>query len=131
MTEVPDPSTFPGQPRWATWIKDRGQQFKLHKSLGMAKNALSGRHLRHGVSRRVPGGRQWETEYPLEGGYVYEWVVDDNGEGWVERFVIQPGEFKSDHPLWKFKERPRKVRPVSQKAIDAAIASITSDEEST
>lgn len=128
-TDAPDPSTFPQQPRWATWIRDRRSgQFKLHNHLGLAKNAVAGRHMPRGISRPVPGGGgPWDTEYPLEGGYVYEWVSDDNGEGWELRFTINPGDFKSDHPLWEFKEAKRKVRPVSQKAIDAAIASIQQD----
>jgi hypothetical protein len=120
-TAEPDVSAFPAQPRWATWIKDRSPQFKLHNTLGMAKNALSSKYLPRGTTRRDAKNR---VEWPLAGGYVYEWVVDDLGEGWVERFRVMPGDFKADHPLWKFTETPRPMRPVSQKAIDEALASI-------
>lgn len=119
--DSPDPSEFPVYPRWATWIKERSPQFKMHNHLGLAKNALSGRPLRSAHSRN--------HEYPLEGGYVYEWVADEEGEGWVERFHIPRGAYKSDEPLWRFTERARKARPVSQKAINDAIASIQQDQD--
>lgn len=123
-TDEPEPENFPRQPRWATWIRGRNPQFKPHSHLGLAKNALSGRPLRraHGRHARLNGKKIYE--YQLEGGYVYEWVVDDLGEGWVERFHIEAGTYKSEHPLWKSSESERPVRPPSQAAIDKAIASI-------
>ena len=123
--EAPDLTKFPAPHRWATWMKDRSSQFKTHSSLGLAKNALSGRPTGHGQYRTVNGKQVYDS--PLEGGYVYEWVDDEWGEGWVERFHVPYGTFKTDHPLWSFTERTRKARPVTQKAIDAAIASIQQD----
>jgi len=121
----PDPAKFPPQPRWATWIYSRTDTFKLHNSLGQCKNAITGRELgsRQGRSAKLNGREIYER--PLAEGFVYEWVVDDAGEGWVLRFHVQEGDWRSEHPLWQATEKPRKARPVSQKAIDEAIASIT------
>jgi len=97
-------------------------QFKAHASISHVKISLNGRASGPTRSHVVNGVNVYEA--PLEESWVYEWVVDDLGEGWVERFHINVGDFKSSHPLWLFKEKPRQVRPVSQEALDQTIASI-------
>lgn len=126
--DKPDPSTFPQYPRWATWVKDRSPQFKMHNTLGMAKNAISGRPLRRGGSRYAIPGNSRSYESQLEGGYVFEYVYDPElGDGsWVERWHVPEGAWKSEHDLWKIKAPSAKqIKPVPQKSVDAAIASIT------
>lgn len=121
----PEVEKFPRPARWATWIRFRTQQFKVHNTLGQCKNALTGREMGSRQGRYATLNGRQIYERPLVEGFVYEWVVDEAGEGWVLRFHIQEGDWRSEHPLWQATETPRKARPVSQKAIDEAIASIT------
>lgn len=102
------PSEFDEPHRYATWVAPRSEQYKTHATLGHAKNAIAGAHR---SNRDV-----------LPRAYVYEWTPDT---GWVELYRMD-GEVKTDHPLWKIKTgNKRSIQPPSQKAIDAAIASIT------
>jgi hypothetical protein len=98
-------------PQWATWIASRSPSFKMHNSLGMAKNAVSAKGHIRGSGR---------TE--LEEAWVYSLAVINDEVQWVERFHILAGDIKEDHPFWKVKP---KGRPVSEAAVAAAIASIT------
>jgi len=119
----PDPSKFPDQPRWATWIAERNPQFKLHTTLGQAKNALSGRR---GLGRYITIEGKREYEHQVGEGWVYEYSTPEGGKGcWQERWYVPPGVWKSEHPLWKrLPKVARTSKPIPQKRVDAAIASI-------
>lgn len=78
---------FPGPGKgideWATYIRNRNPQFKLHTTLGVAKSAITNNG--HGIIYRLLHHR-------------------DTDLTWTAVAVIQPGENK-DHPY-------RKAKPV-------------------
>lgn len=103
-------------PRWATFSYDRSPRFKVHGTLGQAKNAVQHRSQNSGRYVTLPNGRR-KYENPMMEWYVYEAV---EGE-WVLRWSIAPGDWPSEHPLFTYKE---KVKAVSDLAVERAIASI-------
>ena len=105
---TPNPAEFPDPNTWATWIRQRSPQFKTHSSLGMTKTACSY------IMRGTP-------EVATVDVYVYEW--DPDACRWVERFHIPEGLRKDDAPIYKLKAM-KAVKPPSDKALNAAIASI-------
>lgn len=112
----PDPWDFPAPNRWATFIPFRSPEFKTHTDLGKAKNAVGGKFIYKSKGVHVASTNMW----------VYEWVDDDDGKRWVERFEILRGDTKEDHPLWKFRvpKGAKKTAEVSEKQMEKAIASI-------
>lgn len=111
----PDPHDLPAPHQWGTYITGRHPKFKTHSTLGTAKNAISGKFTR--LNRQ---------DVALWDSWVYEWVNDEDGSRWVERWEILKGDPKDTHPLWKFKASNQKPVAVSQKAMDKAITSILS-----
>lgn len=107
-TQAPVVSEFPEPNTWATWRLDRTPQFKTHRTAGQAKNALTLVFRSNGASHPA---------------WVYEWVSDEYGERWVERWHIAVGDRKDGHPLYA-QRISNKPKEVSAKAVDAAIASI-------
>lgn len=109
---VPDVTKFPSPPMWATWLQFRNPSFKPHNTLAQAKNAVSNQLDNNQVMGLENGAR------------VYEWVTDDLGDRWVERFYIAKGDRKDTHPFWKFKASAKKARGVTDAAVQKAIDSI-------
>jgi hypothetical protein len=84
-----------GLPRpWATWIPNRTPQFKVHGTLGQAKNAI-GMEI-SGDSRRVTYRGKETTERPIRGGVIYEMIHD----AWAVRAVVKPGSYKCEHMMY-------------------------------
>lgn len=115
-TTAPDPSTFPTPAVWATWISHRDPQFKTHNGAGQCKNSISGKakHSRHytGDSSRI---------IPCDAA-VYRWDMQE--ERWIEYAYFPKDSDLNDS--WFYQEAITKEgpKPVPQKAIDEAIASI-------
>lgn len=109
-----DASTLPPPNQWATFIQGRHPQFKSHSNLSLAKSAITNYTRRDGVSREVALCDCW----------VYEWVADEDGSRWVQRFAVPKGDDKHSHPLWKVTAKTVAPVAVSQKAVDKAMASI-------
>lgn len=102
-SDKPDPSTFPQPNSWATWTASRSPRFKNHKTLGMAKAALTN---------------------GMRGRNRYDWWIFRLIEGeWVE-YVHLPAGWDHSHPLWTDPKHGPKGKPVSERAVDKAIASI-------
>lgn len=108
--EQPDPSRFPAPPKWASWVRGRIPQFKTHSSLAYARSSI------RGISRY---DRPRNASVTPET-FIYEWVDGD----WTERWHLDKGPIDATHEFWALKENKKKVRPVSEKAVAAAIASI-------
>lgn len=110
----PDPLDFPEPHNFATFILTRTPQFKTHRHLSQAKNALSGK-------MTYRGGRSYSAGCDM---WVYEWDAEELR--WVETFHIPIGAIRETHPLWeKGVKRPKKAQAeVPQKVIDKTIDSI-------
>lgn len=68
-----------------TFIPGRSPQFKMHSSLGLAKNA---------IAYKTQGGR-------LSGGVVYSLAMTCTGPHWIVAAVIAPGTKKDEHPFFR------------------------------
>ena len=116
ITGKPDPLDFPPPDQWATFVPHREPQFKTHKHLSQAKNAVSGKF----VGARINGVYSWQAPNDM---WVYQWDTEE--QRWVERYEIVKGSTKDTHPLWTTKVATKKVpREVPQKVVDKTIASI-------
>lgn len=80
-----NPPPPPSIPPYATYIEDRRPQFKVHRTLGLAKSAV--------------GAKIWKNG--MRGGIVYELK---DGQTWVELFRVEPGTQKIDHPAFRERE---------------------------
>lgn len=96
--DPPDPKTFP-MPQWATWVDYRHPQFKVHKTLGMAKGSLTTSSFR---------GYGKDATIASANAFLYEFA-----EGaWHLRHSIHPGDDKNHHPLWNQYVIPEYEEPV-------------------
>lgn len=101
MSDTPDPLKFPKPHGWATWARLRMQQFKTHRTVGMAKAALTSLDLR-------VKGEAW----------VYQF--DPNLDQWVEFAHVHDG----DRSFFDVTNAKRKPKEIPQKRVDEAIALI-------
>lgn len=110
-SQHPDPQKFPEPHTWATWLEERHPQFKTHRTLGTAKNAVTGK-FSHRTSTLVGNC------------YIYRW--DEDLGDWVEEYFIPHGATKEASPIHAvtIKRETSQVRGPSQKAVDQALASI-------
>jgi len=122
----PDPREFKKPHAWATFCTHRTKPFKTHSSLGMCKTAITGVY---GM-----GPREWveingkmEYKYRAHGdSWIYRF--DPDVDEWVEMYHVPDGCWPHEHLLWSNSPTnpTRKVKSVSQEAVDEAIASIMS-----
>lgn len=96
----PDPSTFPEPQRVATYISHRTDKFKMHSTLGLAKNAISGKAKSQYGARNSSGARMQTARIVPCDCYVYVW---EGGKGWVEFAFIPKDSNIDDHPFYKTK----------------------------
>ena len=108
---TPDPTRFPDPERFATYIASRSPNFKTHKDLGKAKNAIS-QKADHRSIRRMRCDA-WVYEFDFEAGM------------WRELTHIPTGTDLALHPWYSQKQssKPTNIGP-SEAAEKAAIASI-------
>lgn len=97
------PQVLPGkrEPEWATLIPDRSPEFKIHTSLGQAKNAMTVQYRDYAFRNHAMG---FETPVAL-----YQW--DSNAEQWRLRVEFKAGDLKTG-TLWEnVKEFQKELPP--------------------
>lgn len=125
VSDVPNPKTFKKPATWATYCSARSTKFKMHQTLGMCKTAIGGLPYQNKTRRTHPDNNQ-RHEYALAGD-VWIYQFDPDLDEWVEIAHLPAGSFRFDHHLWKTSQKSeRKIKPVSEQALQAAIDSIKS-----
>lgn len=88
----------PPQPRYLTYISDRGPRYKFHNDIGQAKNAV--------------GYGRWNW---CRGGQIFEWtLIEPMRMGWNLIYDIPRGTHRGDLPWNREKTRMREAAEVER-----------------